>query len=151
MLYSIEVGNPNQIEQIIRTNKKIFKGMHLPEFIDKDLYQETFDKTLLNLSILGTLREQDRLYTRSPGMSGVLDVSGPSKLSFVHRCFYRESRSQNIEDVRTLLGSMSFRVAVHTIAAPALDDTPEQILALCVTLGFSPIALTLCLRRLPGH
>lgn len=66
--------------------------------------QEAFEKTLLNLNILATLRENDRLYTRTTGHTGIVDVRPPHNWAFVTRFANGESRMQNIEDVRNILG-----------------------------------------------
>ena len=63
---------------------------------------EIFERTILNLNILGSIREQDRLYSST---NYGLDVSGPSKFSCVYRSYYGENRKQNIGDVKDILST----------------------------------------------
>jgi hypothetical protein len=60
---------------------------------------DTFERTLMNLKILGSIREQDRLCSSNNS----LDVSRPSKWSCLYRFYYGESRKQNIDCVRDIL------------------------------------------------
>lgn len=63
--------------------------------------EDTFERTILKLKILGSIREQDRLYS----YHNSLDIGGPSKLSCLYRFFYGETRIQNIECVKDILAT----------------------------------------------
>ena len=63
--------------------------------MDFDLYSQT----VKDLNILGTIHENDRLYT---SQRGHIDVGTPNKFSFLYRGWYKEDRASNIEIVKRI-------------------------------------------------
>ncbi len=62
---------------------------------------DTYDRVVFQLQILGKIREHDRLYCTQNG----LDVCGPSKLDFLYRTWYGETRTSNITNVKEILST----------------------------------------------
>jgi len=58
-----------------------------------------FDKTLLNLQILGQLKEHDKIYSND----GYFEIFGPYKTEFLFRWMYSEKRKENIKDVEEVI------------------------------------------------
>lgn len=62
---------------------------------------DTFDRILVRLKVLGSIREKDRIYSQSNS----LDVLRPSKWDFVTRFWNGEDRRHNIDCVKDTLST----------------------------------------------
>lgn len=99
-----------------------------------------YQKTLLNLQIIGNIREQDRVSSAY----GHLNVPRPSKLTCLFRAFQGESRSQNVQDIEAVLSDAFSLLKIYCPTARTGDDNLEnkqRVVHLTDALGATKIGL----------